>query len=147
MQNRFLSFTHAPTMATNLWSTPPTKSPPPKSIIVRFWLVKWQNLSNAPDERVYHLQIAGVALPPPRNWPQNKKYFDFVSLPPPDQTASPEVNYCPSFDWRTEFIRPVQAEIWWLGLALSAPNKSIFVKKNSRFGWEDARAQTNRWRQ
>ena len=45
--------------------------------------VKWQNLSMAPDERIYHLRIADVTSAPPRNRQQNKKYFDFVPLPPP----------------------------------------------------------------
>ena len=69
----------------------------PKVNSVRFGPVKWQNLSTAPDERVYHLRIAVVAWPPPRNRPQNENYFDFVPLLPPDQIASSEVNSCVRF--------------------------------------------------
>ena len=64
-------------------ATPPTKSPFPKSILLRFGRVKWQNLSTAPDDCVYHLRIAVVASLAPENRPQNKKYFGFVPLPPP----------------------------------------------------------------
>jgi len=83
----------------NSLTTPPIKSPPPKSILVRFGPVKWQNLSTAPDELVYYMRIAVVASLPPRNRPQNEKYFDFVPLHPPDQIASPEVNSCPFWTW------------------------------------------------
>ena len=50
-----------------------------------------------PDKRVYHLRIAVVAWPPPRNLPQKENYFDFVPLLPPDQIASSEVNSCVRF--------------------------------------------------
>ncbi len=83
----------------NYLINPHTKSPPPKSILVRFGPVKWQNLSTAPDERVCHLQIAVIASPPPRNQPQNEKYFDFVPLLPLDQIGSHKVNSCPFWTW------------------------------------------------
>ena len=65
--------------------------PLPKSILVRFGPVKWQNLSKAPDERIYHLRIAVVTSAPPRNRQQNKKYFDFVPLPPPGPNRLPRI--------------------------------------------------------
>jgi hypothetical protein len=46
---------------------PQNKSPLPKSILVRFGLGKWQNISTVPDERTGHLRIAVVASSTPRN--------------------------------------------------------------------------------
>jgi hypothetical protein len=85
---------------------PQTKSPLPKSILVRFGLGKWQNISTVPEERAGHLRNAVVASPPPRNRPQNEKYFDFVPLHPRTKLPPPK-SILVRFQWWKQWNPPI----------------------------------------